>query len=424
MSSNKQLFENLIKDIYTDNTKINDLEENELRELSKYVSPMNAAITGEPTKYAVLSIINLQEKYQKALLMTALSGYLYRRLIHWEYDGDNAATRTAVQCFLDDAFKFNADKHVRMHGTPTGDVGEVPLPQSAGPVDVISAVSRIKRMAADTLRIINDVKNIENIAQDAVLELVSVRAELQNMIKDLDVVVAPAQQQNMASVSKYIPSDTFHGFDSYLCDNYEPLRDATTSLYGIQPDLDHAVIFYDAFEKPEAAREYCRKNEDKFRSDAITIENNGVTMLGPWKQNRERIDFYNKNAELLQQMLDNHEKEQKLGTQLMEKRAINAKRKNIAEVGPDAPGLAEYTKIANRITARGLNPAMTDDEKREYAQDIAQAREIREDLEVPEDAIQTNVFVTGTDPDSGATTMTRGKMYIEADKTQLAGEIM
>jgi hypothetical protein len=143
------------------------------------------------------------------------------------------------------------------------------------------------------------------------------------------------------------PQDTFHRWRYYMEVNYEELRAATDTLYHEKPDLDWAIIIYDLFEgsssEVDAAFERFRgMHQDEVISDIKGIEVGGWTLLGDFKENRAKINFYNKHTGVLKRILDRHAEDKKLGQDLMRNRVRQFKAKNIREDGPDAPGLAAY----------------------------------------------------------------------------------
>jgi hypothetical protein len=210
------------------------------------------------------------------------------------------------------------------------------------------------------------------------------------------------------------PVDVFHQLNRYLTNHYEQLRDVVDALYDEKSDFEYSAILYDAFTSPEAAREYRIQHESEFKSEVLTIENSGITLIGPFKENRDRVDFYNKHTEIMKRMMEQIDSDHKLGKDLMEKQVKNQKRKNIAEMGPDAPGLAAYAKAANEIQDLGARKVLTKEETERLIAAQKAEREIREDFETPDDSIRVDVFFPQTTPD-GQTTLAKTKFFSQAE---------
>jgi hypothetical protein len=266
------------------------------------------------------------------------------------------------------------------------------------------------------------------------------------------------------------PQDTFHRWAYYTEVNYEELRTVTEALYPERPDLDWALALWDVFEgtatEVDAAFEkHCQRYQDEVPSAIKALDFGSWSLLADFKENRKKIQFYNKNTEVLKRILDRHADDKRIGAELMRNRVRQAKARNIAEEGPDAPGLTQYRRTvadgkdlggrgAEKVIsaeemrrlerARGsvkaarelelleqheatikrldeleaLRP-LTTEEARELAfanEDIVRAREM---VAVPDDAIQVDVFTS--DPATGAFgrshfyTKAEGPASVEAD---------
>ena len=264
-----------------------------------------------------------------------------------------------------------------------------------------------------------------------------------------------------AAVDVVPPQDTFHRWQYYTEVNFEDLRSATDAIYNEKPDLDLALIVYEAFEGSsaevdEALADFRDKHQDEVISDIKGIDMGGWTLLGDFKENREKINFYNKHTDVLKRILDRHAEDKKLGQDLMRNRVRKLKAKNIREDGPDAPGLADYQteggakglggmgaeKVISREEMYRLERAKGDlkaaqelqvlDESRQTIKELSAAMKVRElapeeetrlknaqaDLalaeemiEVPDDAIQVDVWAH----DTASGSFGKSKFYTKAE---------
>jgi len=252
------------------------------------------------------------------------------------------------------------------------------------------------------------------------------------------------------------PRDTFHRWGYYRDVNFEKLRSATEAVYAAKPDLDLAISWFETFEgTPDevdaAFDKYKKMHSRELRSELYSVKHGGWTLIGPWEQNRKRIDFYNHNTQVLQRIMERHEEDQPLGAELMKKRVVKVKAKNIAEDGPDHPGLATYrstmgtaageavidpktmsdlarakgdltkvreledyarlqTERANLEKKKEFRPWVPEETARggELDAQIARAKEM---LEVPDDGIQVDFFTH----DTKAGEMLKGKFYTKSE---------
>ena len=155
------------------------------------------------------------------------------------------------------------------------------------------------------------------------------------------------------------PDDTFFRWERYVNEHYEELRQATDDIYCEKSDLEFTLVPLEIFEGDdtdqvrEQSKAWCRKYSSEFEADVYTAEFGKHNMLGPWSENRERRDFYNKNSEIIKRIIEQSEEDQKLGQKLMKKRAKKAKQKNIQEMGEDDPSLKNYMQTANTSLQEG-----------------------------------------------------------------------
>lgn len=249
--------------------------------------------------------------------------------------------------------------------------------------------------------------------------------------------------------SHIIPSqDTFHRWSYFTEVNYEEIRTITETLYPERPDLDWAIAIWTTFkgtdtEVDEQFTEYCQKHHDEMPSIMKLLEMGKWTLLADFKENRKNVQFYNKHTEVLKKIIDRHTEDKKIGTELMRNRVRQTKAKNIAEFGPDAPGLKTYkstmssegkelsVKGVERVISpeemkrlerahgnikaakelevldeydtliRGLDDIkkyreLTQEERDKYAKAQEYIQRAKEMINVPDDAIQVDVFTTDT----------------------------
>ena len=259
------------------------------------------------------------------------------------------------------------------------------------------------------------------------------------------------------------PQDTFHRWSYYTEVNYEELRTVTEALYPERPDLDWALALWDVFEGDAktvdaAFEKHCQRYQDEVPSAIKSLEFGAWSLLGDFKQNREKIQFYNANTDVLKRILDRHAEDKRIGAELMRNRVRQAKAKNIAEAGPDAQGLTAYKRNqaekGQALGAKGVEKVISAEEMRrlekargsvkaakelelleqlertidvlggaervrpllpEEADELARARaaiaRAHEMAEVPDDAIQVDVFTN----DTKTGTFGRTKFYTRSD---------
>lgn len=193
------------------------------------------------------------------------------------------------------------------------------------------------------------------------------------------------------------PQDTFHRWSYYTEVNYEDIRTITECLYPEKPDLDWAIAIWTTFTGEninEQFEEYCQKHQDNMPSIMKAIELGKWTLLADFKENRKNVQFYNKHTDILKKIIDRHTEDKKIGSELMRNRVRQVKAKNIAEYGPDAPGLKSYkTTMSSEgkdLNAKGVERVISPEEMKrlEKAQGNIKAAKELEVLEEYEKLVQ------------------------------------
>lgn len=208
------------------------------------------------------------------------------------------------------------------------------------------------------------------------------------------------------------PKDVFYHLERYITNHFEELQDIVHAVYHERPDIEFGIRYYTHFNTAEEAKLHRLQHNDEFPLSCFSIPNGATVLLGPFKQNLSRVEYYNKHTEVLRLMDEEAQREQKLGADLMKKGAARKKMQNIAEAGLDAKGLAEYSKVVNVVKELGAKPVLTDEEREELAKAVYE----KEQLEVPEDKIRVDVFKPVEDKETGeVTSLAKDYFYTQAE---------
>jgi hypothetical protein len=430
----------LIDSVLLNPEKIYDLPEDKVIELHQALDRgMYAPSDASDKEYINISISNLRDEYQRKFLMTSIIGYLFQTLDEWDpYEDCSESERDEqlskivkgqVSRFLERNLKYNPNRHVSGAHTNSKDT-ERPTKDSMLESRLVPVVNTLSTNAAvlDTAkRTYQSLVKTDRVLTSCVDSLAETDAEMHGVIlkqreecRDLLRSVGTGVKQlcDKDTTDTYLiepPVDVFYHWDRYIHNNYEQLREATNVLYNDKPDLEFAIHYFGHYDTKEKADTFKRKNESRFISPVLTIENGAWTLLGPFKENRGRVEFYNKNTEILKRIFDQMETDQKLGKDLMKKKVIKAKTKEYRQFDGDPKGLEEYKDAMGTIESLGAQPILSLDEKRK----LAEAVKVRDMAEVPADAIQVDVFQKDKDGN-----LIKGKFYTKAEDPQSVTEQM
>lgn len=345
---------------------ISNLDEEQLKLLcdhQKVISPY-AFPTFTKDKYVCFSIINMRENNMRNETMVSFSSFMYRML-----DEENEISndeKSTIRKFMDKYLCFNPDTHVKS--------------------------SYDKKNKKDTTR------------------------------DDLCVL----DKQFIPHVP---PSDTFFRWRFYHDANYDAIRKATEILYCDKIDLDAAINIYDRFETQEEAKEFVRKYQKDFKCDVFTSKIGAWSIIAPFKANREKTDIYNKDVEILEDLLKKREEDHKLGEDMLKNRVRKLKKNKKDDINLDE--LKMYKDTFNDLHKKGVKNLseeehrqmmrakenielsdlkarlsnleskgfdnLTPEESKEYKITKDQIEALEESIEIPDNAIQVNVYETAPD---------------------------
>jgi hypothetical protein len=175
--------------------------------------------------------------------------------------------------------------------------------------------------------------------------------------------------------------------------NYDALVDAVKNLYCDCPALDMAILPHNWHANEDEAREYIKTHRNQAVAEMIAACSGQWNFFAPYEKVRDTTIFLNDKTIVLEEILAQNKRDQKMGADLMEKTIKVKKQKNIREVGKEAEGFKEWRKHNNTLQSMGAV------EVDPYADDC------------PPDAVEIDVFTV----DAKRGTMNRGKIYTQAE---------
>lgn len=318
-----QNLKTLLQEIQDDPSKIEKMSEEQVRRLRKQINPYSH-IVGLTGKHVVLTYTNMEREFLNYMMTISMAGFVYKMLAEFEQKQhpqmDDVEMppgwREYTKRFFDTMFEFNPEDHVR-------------------PIKDLNAKD-------------------QNIRKKSDIENSKIGRE---KLKELNIPMPPR--------------DTCHRFKRYYDAHFEQLRDLTSILTGFEPVMEDAIQVLGTFDDEEKATEFRQKHRDDFASPVIDIKEGAWAFTGPWQNNADKQDFYNKNTEFLKAVSDRLEQDQKVGQELMKKRLVNQKKRDIEENGPDPKSLKGYkTAMGNKMDAlNAVRPELSNEE-------LARAKEI------------------------------------------------
>lgn len=417
-----QFLKDTLTKIIKDPSSINDLDAENLTKITKGINP-HVIVPAEPS-YINISITNWRESYLRKFNITSTIAYLYRALEHFEHENKdkNKEYNAAVKYFLDRHFKFNPDRHVKAAASgkldpaaikedlkKTGDTyrGEREKLRS-GYQFLMQKLDETSEIISKCVKLFNEngFEDISGIFLKKYNELDSISSEVKGAVGN--------NKREIANAYDILPPvEVFHNYDRYIKNHYKELREVVEQLYSDKPDIEFSINYYDTFKTEEEAKFFCKKYEKELKYDIITLSNKGIYLLGPFKENQDKVDFYNKNMDILKQMEEQRTADAKIGKELMNKKIVRDKTENIKQNGIDNK---EINGILPMLNNMGMKRTVPLDEQIEIEKRM-RLKEVQKEAntDVIDDngsGLQVDVFYDGVD-ENGERTFNKTHFFSE-----------
>lgn len=346
----------------------------------------------------------------------------------YEYNKQFMEKRLVVKAFLEEMFQFNPDEHVKsaykpnyhdpnrsIIGTMAGKIAvdwlakmdpefrkeKINYEQSIGmtpPMIKVKKQRKVKQTIIGrdgqkkelikTVEVEEEVPDPAFVYTDQVVPTITpakpTEEQVSQPISGKDPTVKHTVLNNIP------PADVYAHFKRYYTENYEELRDAVKHLYCERPELELAINPYAVHDTKEEADAFRKQHANEVIAEVFTVQTGKWNFFDSFKQQRESVEFYNKNTAVLEEMMKQIKRDEELGQKLMEKRVQKEKKKNVIEAGKDAPNLKTWQE---------LNPTL---------QQLGAKRlggQVSEDT--PEEALEVPIWRVA----KGGTELVRDKMY-------------
>ena len=382
--------EKLLEELDTE--AIQDMTEEELLSLRSKLNPYGRIIEGSDN-YLNFSYTNLEENYQKKLLMTGMIGYLNTACNEYHVpDGhpvidvydyyknptlideyaknwgskdketdelvktekiikeieDNKAwmqKRIIIKQFLEHCFQYNPDVHVRSSYKPQPkDIARNVIDTPAANLAIAELSKRDVKFREQMLeydrvqKMIAMKRSIGEEPSPELTELVAKKLVLPGQhYKNADYESWKEEDKNLLhTVCNMIPpADIFQKFRNYYEINYDKLREAVLYLYCDKPQLDIAICPHSWHSSDEEASDFKKKHSGEVITDVITAHSGKWNFVAPFKHVRESMKFFNKDTAVLEAITEQIEKDAKIGAELVKNTIKQKKKQNIEQEGPD-----------------------------------------------------------------------------------------
>ena len=455
----------IVKELESNPEKINELTDDQVIEVDKFLNPYGATLYGDD-KFTCVSFTNLKEKYMQRLLLTGLIGFLYQMNKEYVVEEEDLNPEYANQLNRDDFneliphpdsknesflkkleealyveckytyLKSLYEKNKTTDSTNTDDDSsqieeEFYKSYKLSEDDEIIIGTNVNKEIKERLGPVKYFNNEKYLNKK--YELIQKQTEEEQKIisrflnkyfkynpsEHTSEVMAnlndPEKEipENNKFLDNIPPNDTYGRFQYYFDVNYEDIRKSVYYLYNEKPDIEVALNIYETFPTIDECNEYINKNKDKVITNIMTLTNYKWNLLGPFKQNRDRITFYNENTQVLENILKQQEEDAKMGKKLLDDRVRKKKVKNVKEYGKTDPAVAKYLKEHPTEISSNSHKVEILEDKVVITDEIEVSENgARIDTDgIPEDAIEIGVTSINLKDNKVSTTKIYSKAY-------------
>ncbi len=452
----KQLFDELISEIQagnvdTVNSKLNELTEEQIDALFGEVRSYKSIGPASNEKVVVASVSNLREVYLKKLITTTMVGFLFQMKDEYTVEEEDLTDPPRRQDFEEQFHHYNIPEDFDADSYYNIGVRKLFLAKFPTVDQKDLSVSDIEKELSD-----EDLLEVAADAKVQVEKLMKVETRLNESAYNdaIQLAINNQSMQEKAIINKFLnklfkfdknkhsregahprnedperdsleelkgthpvydnipPADTHCRFNQYYNINYETMRKATQDIYSDKPDLEHAMIVYDVLDSQEEATKFINKYATSSKFDILSFQLNKWTLMGPFKENRERVDYFNRHNDIIKSILEQQESDNVLGEELMKKRVKSTKAKAEKIFGKDSPQFSEYKKLVGTDGDEQKDTVVEEisEDKLKVTRNVVIDAASGEELKLDNDGVPTNALevpVTTINAKTGKIAQTR-----------------
>jgi hypothetical protein len=439
------------------NAKLNELTDEQIDALFSDAQAFKSIGPASTDKVVVASVSNLREQYLKKLLTTALVSFLFQMKDEYTVDAEELTSPPNKEDYMEEVANHvlpeDFDKNTFYHNELVAyykqkfpDQENVSISEMEEALTEDELLELSSKGNAELLKLTTPEKKLNAMLyNDAVEAAIKTQSDSERIVIDKFLgwlfkfnkdkheqkgetpVADDPERKDLEELKgtdvvydNIPPNDTHCRFTSYYEINYDKLREATKNIYNIKPDLEHAMIVYDVVNNQEEANTFIRKYASSSKYDILSFNLNRWTLLGAFKENRERVDYYNKHNSIIKALLEQQETDNQLAEDLMKKRVKSTKVKAEKVFGKDSPSFDEYRKLSPAELETKYNATVEEigDDKIKVTREAIVDAETGETLTLDEDGVPTNALevpITTINAKTGEVSQSR--IFTRADES-------
>lgn len=400
----QQLVDMLIKQLNTKTEIVDKLDVLVIGEILQLLPKLSVdtpkGVIKQKPSFANFAFEPRKDQFNKRYYLNASASYNYRCLD--EYDTD-PQSKKIIKKFLNKHYEYDTNKHVAPLFTDK-------VPRTHEEIKVECKNDSCEPLLDTTEGKLNLVIEQLKRLQRAVRES---HARAKMVSNDIDNNYVFIQNNNVTEVN--LPMEAYYNFSRYVDDNHSALVDSMDAIYGLTDDIGMMVIYHGSHDTYEEAQQWNKLHSDNLLFDTHTIESGKVTYLGPHEKNK--IDLYNKDANLINQVFEKQVSDYEFGKKLVSKRIKDVKIDQLKKFGPDSEQFIEYKKMRERQGLLSNQNVLTDEDKKEIEELERKLKETEFELKAPENSVEIKTLKPKYDED-GVLKAEENRIYINEEQAK------
>ena len=384
--------DDLLDLVQKDPEQVKTLTPEDIKQLRQHIAKKTYGIIPESdrdARYTAVSITNLDDKFQKQLLITGLTSFLYRMAEEYRPEMNPAPTAERDEFLAELNYEQSAyAKHLTLKETYEKEVqdvkAEIKTLQDSKSKDT-KLLAKLHEKVSET---INNIKKMEILVAGANNKINDVlrrnaRANIHDFVEyyfqyDPEIHVRSGTDnrfelsEKVPDVPQHIlrdpvkpltierkgelhlpnpPKELFLSFNTYLTTNYDSLYATTYKLYHEKPALEFIATVLRGGMTEAEMKDFKDKNSDVLPIQVQYLKENQKCFLGPFTKNRKHLDYYNEHTALLQAIYEKMEEDERASEDMLKRRVEVEKKQSVAEVGEDDPMFIKWKEGNNKDAA-------------------------------------------------------------------------
>jgi hypothetical protein len=311
---------------------IESLSAKQIELLRTKTNPYKVPVALESDKFLIFSFINFKQEFLKRLLIVAYTNFLsqsaseYRSTNSSKYESEldmkiSECQKKNIIMYLSEKYKDNKPQLLALYKKINLDTEEI--------ITEITNIFKESRPDLSPEAMASDIElegllsqELEKLSNEEIDQIMETTKQELNIKKTREEIIMDEHDV----ISKYL--NTFflgdedesiirNKFTNYFDVNYNKFKDYVTNELKFSNDYDMMLAPLKVVDSLEEFKDFVKDYNDEFELDVHCAKIGVMTILESVKENRDKIEYFNKNTTILEQMIKKCQNDKKIGTNII-----------------------------------------------------------------------------------------------------------